>query len=130
MTKTPDKPAIPKAPKGLQAAGRRFWRDIHSTYEFIHAPEVLVLVEDAARTVDMVARLQQVVDNASTLRTPGSKQQDVAIPELSELRQYRAQFASLIKQLNLPSVVDAERPDGPMSRSESGRIAAATRWSH
>ncbi|CAJ1507387.1 hypothetical protein [[Mycobacterium] holstebronense] len=127
----PEKQAeIPKIPKGLKAAGRRFWRDIHATYEIVHAPEVSMLLEDAARTVDVVARLQEVVDNARTLRTPGSQKQDVAIPELSELRQYRAQFAALIKQLNLPDVAGEESPDGPMSRSDAGRLAAAKRWSH
>lgn len=130
MTEKPDKPAIPKAPKGLKTAGRRLWREIHETYEFVYAPEVIMLVEDAARTADVVARLQDVVDNADTLRTSGSRGQDVAIPELDALRAYRAQFAALIKQLDLPSVEDSDagKSDAPMSRSEAGKIAASARW--
>jgi hypothetical protein len=129
MTETDDKP-IPKAPKGLRTAGRRFWRLIHETYEFPDAPEVVLLVEDAARTADVVARLQAIVDNADTLRTTGSRGQAVGIPELDLLKAYRAQFAALVKQLDLPGADDengAERTT-PMTRSEAGRVAASARW--
>ena len=67
---------------------------------------MVMLVEECARTADVVARLQETVDNADTLRTRGSRGQDVAIPELDALRQYRAQFAALVKQLDLPAPVD------------------------
>jgi hypothetical protein len=127
---------IPKAPKGLKTAGRRFWREIHAVYEFPFGPEMHMLVEECARTADVVARLQDIVDNASTLRTSGSRGQDVAIPELDALRAYRAQFAALIKQLDLPPPPpdddDDTDDDGthlPMSRSEAGRRAATARWS-
>ncbi|WP_236734099.1 hypothetical protein [Mycolicibacter kumamotonensis] len=128
----PEKQAeIPKIPKGLKAAGRKFWREIHETYQFVHSPELVMLVEEAARTIDVVVRLQSIVDNASTLRTSGSRGQDVAIPELDALRAYRAQFASLVKQLDLPAVdTGRDNPGGPLSRSEAGRIAASARWSH
>jgi hypothetical protein len=130
-----DENVIPKAPKGLKTAGRRFWREIHSVYEFPFGPEMHMLVEEAARTADVVAQLQDIVDNADTLRTHGSRGQDVAIPELGELRAYRAQFAALIKQLDLPPPPDDdddEPDDGrrrPMTRSEVGRRGAEARWS-
>lgn len=94
-----------------------------------------MLVEECARTADVVARLQDIVDNASTLRTCGSRGQDVAIPELDALRAYRAQFAALIKQLDLPQPDDEETGEGarritPMSRSEAGKKGAAGRWGH
>jgi hypothetical protein len=125
---------IPKAPKGLKTAGRRFWREIHTEYEFPNSPEVIMLVEEAARTADVVARLQDIVDNAGTLRTCGSRDQDVAIPELDALRAYRAQFAALVKQLDLPPPppdddTDDDGPRKPMSRSEAGRRGAVARWS-
>ena len=102
MAETAPKTEIPKAPKGLRAAGRRFWREIHSEYDFGGSPELVLLVEEASRTADVVARLQAVVDEAETLRTKGSRNQDVAIPELDALRAYRAQYAALIRQLELP----------------------------
>src|SRR6476659_269866 len=54
-------------------------------------PEMVMLVEECARTADVVAWLQDTVDNADTLRPRGSRGQDVAIPELDAPRQYRAQ---------------------------------------
>lgn len=133
MAETHESP-IPKAPKGLKTAGRRFWREIHAAYEFPFGPDMHMLVEEAARTADVVARLQDIVDNASTLRTSGSRGQDVAIPELDALRAYRAQFAALIKQLDLPPPPDDDDDTddaarGPMSRSEAGRRGAVARWS-
>jgi hypothetical protein len=131
MAETDDLVVIPPIPKGLRTAGRRFWRQIHSAYEFQDAPEVVLLVEEAARTADVVARLQEIVDTADDLRTRGSRGQDVCIPELDALRAYRAQFAALIKQLDLPPVEDTDdagNGDTPMSRSESGRKAAEARW--
>lgn len=128
------KPPIPKAPKGLKTAGRRFWREIHSEYEFPGSPEMTMLVEEAARTADVVARLQAIVDNADTLRTRGSRGQDVGIPELDALKAYRAQFAALVKQLDLPAPAEDDsataNTTGPMSRSEAGRRAASVRWGH
>ena len=133
MAETAPKTEIPKPPKGLRAAGRRFWREIHSEYTFEGSPELVLLVEEAARTADVVARLQAVVDEAETLRTKGSRNQDVAIPELDALRAYRAQYAALIRQLELPLPADDDDDPGeerttPMSRSEAGKKAAAERW--
>ncbi|WP_322859552.1 hypothetical protein U8D42_17240 [Mycobacterium europaeum] len=130
-----DQRPIPRAPAGLNAAGKRFWREITSECE-IRTFDMLMLVEQAARTADVVARLQRAVDTAESLRCQGSKGQEVAIPELTELRQYRAQFAALIKQLDLPAPEDDEDEDEdsapgrtrPMTRSEAGRKAAAARW--
>jgi hypothetical protein len=62
---------LPKAPKGQKTAGRRSWREIHAVYEFPFGPEMHMLVEEAARTADVVARLQDIVDNATTLRPCG-----------------------------------------------------------
>jgi hypothetical protein len=133
VAETDQKP-IPKAPTGLKAAGRRVWDQLNAECEFLTF-DMLMLVEEAARTRDLVVRLQKVVDTTKTLRTSGSKGQDVAIPELTELRQYRAQFAALIRQLDLPAPPEPEddedddgRPSRPMSRSEAGAVAAAARW--
>jgi hypothetical protein len=86
MQEEPPTP-VPKAPAGLKTAGKRFWKQVHHVYEFDGSPEVVLLVEEAARTADVVARLQHIVDTADSLRTTGSRNQDVAIPELDALRQ-------------------------------------------
>lgn len=131
-----DQKPIPRAPAGLNAAGRRFWQQINTECE-IRTFDMLMLVEQAARTADVVARLQKAVDAAESLRCQGSKGQEVAIPELTELRQFRAQLAALIKQLDLPAPENDEDDEDegtgpgrnrPMTRSEAGRKAAAARW--
>lgn len=43
-----------------------------------------------------------VVDAAEDLRVRGSQGQPVGMPELAELRQYRALLASLLRALALP----------------------------
>ncbi|AWT53859.1 hypothetical protein [Mycolicibacterium smegmatis] len=125
--------ASPPPPDGLKAAGLRVWAAIHSEYEFPGSPEATLLVEELARTADMVDRLQRIVDEAPTLRTRGSRSQDVAIPELEALRAYRGQYAALIRQLDLPAPIDDDdldpRPDVPMSRTQAARVAAQARWS-
>ncbi len=87
--------ADPKPPEGLRDKGTELWRRLTTEYDFSAAPEKLLILEEAARTADMVARLQAIVDEAQELRVRGSQGQPVAMPEVTELRQYRAQLASL-----------------------------------
>ncbi len=114
---------IPRAPRGLKARGREVWRELHRTYVFDECPEKLILAEEAARTADVVARLQKLVDESADLRVRGSQGQPVAAPEVAELRQYRALLASLMKALSLPD----EESDG-LTRSQLGKIGARARW--
>lgn len=118
-----DDPVIPRSPSGLKAAGKALWRAIHLAYDFEDAPEKLVILEQAARTADVTARLQAVVDKAYDLRVLGSQGQPVAMPEVSELRQYRALLASLLKAVNCPEDEDV------LTRSELGKMGAKARWS-
>jgi hypothetical protein len=119
-----NQPEIPRAPAGLRAAGRRLWRDLQGAYDFSECPERVILLEQACRTADLVARLQKVVDEADDLRTRGSQGQQVAIPEVAELRQHRAQLAALVKSLALPDEDEGQ----PLTKSQLGRMAANARW--
>ncbi len=113
-------------PEGLKDKGTELWRRLTAEYDFGAAPEKLLILEEAARTADMVARLQGVVDEAQELRVRGSQGQPVAMPEVTELRQYRAQLASLMDKLRLPE----EESEGAMTRSQLARHAARTRWAN
>jgi hypothetical protein len=118
----------------LKDADSRFWVDLFAEYEFPGSPEMIWLAEEAAKTADVVARLQEIVDAAPMLRTRGSLGQDVAIPELDALRAFRAQFAALVRQLDLPGHEpeddEADDRQRPMTRSEAGRRGAAARWAN
>lgn len=117
-----DSPTIPKAPVGLQNRGRHIWRALHTVYDFDDCPEKRVLLEEACRTADVVTRLQAIVDTAADLRVRGSQGQPVAMPEVGELRQYRALLTTLLKALTLPG------DDDVLTRSELGRLGAQARW--
>jgi hypothetical protein len=75
------------APRGLGRRGEALWRDLHEQFDFGLDPHRSALVEDACRTIDMIDRLQAVVDGAEDLRVRGSQGQPVGMPELAELRQ-------------------------------------------
>lgn len=102
-----------RAPKGLGTRGRALWREPHATFEFDEDPHRSALVEDACRTADVIDRLQAVVDGAADLRVRGSQGQPVGMPELAELRQYRALLAQLLRSLALPDTdeLQATRAD-------------------
>jgi hypothetical protein len=120
-----------RAPNGLKAGGKRLWTQIAEEFDLEETPEVALLLEQACRTRDLVDRLQALVDAAPSLQIAGSRGQPAPLPELTELRQYRAQLAALIKQLDLQDdeevvVIRDERQK--MTRSEAGKVAAMARW--
>lgn len=118
-----------RKPTGLGPKAGKFWTQIASEYVLEDTPEVALILEQACRTIDIVERLQKIVDEAPSLQVNGSRGQPAPLPELTELRQYRAQLAALVKQLNLEDEpTEVTDRDTPMTRSESGRAAAAARW--
>ena len=117
-----DKPEIPRAPTGLLAGGKQLWRELHAVYDFTEAPEKQAILEEACRTADVVKRLQAIVDGADEIRVRGSQGQPVAMPELLELRQYRALMVQLLKALGCPDDEDT------LTRSELGKLGATARW--
>ena len=125
MTKKEMLPVDDGTPVGLREKGLALWQRLTAEYDFGAAPEKLLILEEAARTADMVDRLQRVVDDGD-LRVRGSQGQPVSAPEVQELRQYRAQFAALLDKLRLPE----DDTEGAMTRSQLGRHAARTRWAN
>jgi hypothetical protein len=78
------------------------WRELHAQFDFSQDPHRAAIIEDACRTADLIDRMQLVVDDADGLRVRGSQGQPVGMPELAEVRQYRALLASLLRALALP----------------------------
>ena len=78
-----------------QTPGRRFVREVTAALEF--EPHEAALLEQAAKTLDIVQALQADVDRLGTLTPDGRVQ-----PALTELRQQRLTFARLIASLRLP----------------------------
>jgi hypothetical protein len=121
-TQEVDVTAKPKAPDGLLAAGKALWEDVTGNYA-LRADELVVLT-DACRTTDMIATLEAGFAADPDLMVRGSQGQRVINPLISELRQYRAARAALVKQLRLP-----DESSTPEARSTQARAAANARWS-
>lgn len=118
----PHKP--PRAPNGLKRRGKAMWHELHALFDFSADPHRAAIIEDACRTADMIDRLQAAVEGADDLRVKGSYGQPVAMPELAELRQYRALLASLLKALALPDT--EELAEAKAQHLTGVRRAAAT----
>lgn len=114
------------APDGFGPEATWLWAETTAAYEL--APHELMVLEQACRTRDDIDRLERALD-VEDLLIEGSKQQLVANPLISELRQHRQSFRTLVKALALPDPADAT-DEGPRSSatSRSARKAAEARW--
>jgi hypothetical protein len=115
----------PTTPKGLDKAGSALWRDVTGKYE-LRADEQRIL-EDACRERDLLARLEAGLAGTDLI-VKGSQGQDVINPIVSELRQHRSTFASLMRQLKLPDEGGSAGDSGG-ELSARNRAAAQARWS-
>jgi hypothetical protein len=126
---------VPDPPEPLDGAGRALWAAVVADYDM--RPDELQLLASACRTADHIAAIERALDG-QPLTVLGSAKQLTAHPLLTELRQYRAAQAALFRQLSLADLdddMDGEEPaevrplGSRMTRSESARLAAQTRWS-
>jgi hypothetical protein len=107
-----------QAPKGLEAKGRRLWRETVTKYE-LRADELDTL-EDICREADLIVRLEDELEGADLI-VKGSQGQDVANPIVSEIRQHRATKKTLWASLKLPD-------ESGVTSGNQQREAAQTRW--
>jgi hypothetical protein len=117
-------PRKPPAPKGLESRGRKFWRDVHATWEFNR--DELELVVEVCRLLDTCDRLQAALDDDGvTVR--GSTGQTRVHPAVGELRGARLALGRLLAQLGLP---DPDEQKMPSPSQERAQRAARARWAH
>ena len=112
----------PRAPAGLGAKGRTFWRAALGQYTF--RLDELVTLEQACRELDLIGRMEKRIAEAKSLITAGSMGQDAPHALLGEIRQHRALLNQLLKALGM---VDAAAEAA--HRSTQARAAAQARWS-
>jgi len=94
----------PRAPRGLSPAGRKLWDAVTSDYHL--ESHELLLLENAARTADLVGGLQALLDEEGVVS--GGKTH----PALPEIRQQRITLARLLVALRVPSGEESDRPAG------------------
>jgi hypothetical protein len=108
--------STPRAPDGLQAAGKRLWLSVVKDYEF-DEHELALLVE-AVRTVDALTRLDHEVRRDGVL--VDSPQGQRAHPALVEARQQRIALARLLAALRLPNGEADDRQAGARPQRRVG----------
>ena len=101
----------PKTPPGLNAAGRRLWRDALADYEFDTHEELLLL--QACRCADRLDRLA-VEAEGNPVTVVNAKGDQVPHPALTESRQQSITLARLLAALRLPAGEDG----GVLSRPQ------------
>lgn len=114
--------AAPKAPPGLGPRGRKFWRDIHATWE-LNRDEIELLVE-SCRMLDALDQLQAALDRDG-VTCVGSGGQPRAHPALTQVTSTRNTLARLLAQLGLP---DPAAESLPSPKTVRAQRAARARW--
>ena len=118
----------PKAPAGLDAAGRKLWSNVVSKYDL--APHELHVLGAACETADTVARLNAALAEVGSLVVEGSQGQQRPHPLLAEARLQRVALGQLLARLALPDVDAAGElpPEVVHARSWQARRVARARW--
>ena len=114
-----------RAPAGLAARGRRFWRETVARFELTDAE--LQILQEACRTLDRLDSLDALVtEQGATIE--GSTGQTILHPAIGEARQQRVTFERLVKALALPDEDEHAGPEAMTDPSAKARHAARTRW--
>ena len=97
-----------RAPKGLKAAGKKFWKKVLSEYPFdeTHDFERLSM---AAKCLDDVSEVEAIVEEAgrfTTNRYGGI----IEHPGVKSIRDFRMLFIKIIRELNLDISGSESRP--------------------
>ena len=109
------------APQSLDAAGRRLWREVTRYYDL--APHELELLRQAARVVDVLARIDVTLLD-SELVVEGHVGQPRAHPLLAASVMQRQVLDALFRSMGLPMPDESEG----QRRSKSAIALAQARW--
>ncbi len=115
-----------RAPLGLGRAGKALWRRLQRGY--LWREDELKVLEEAARTADLVARLEAEVAVAP-LTTTNAAGTPITHPAVVELRLQRSLLAQLLSRIRLPEAQAEVSEWDNLSASERARKAARARWS-
>lgn len=105
-------------PADLAPSSGKMWDSVVTKYEL--RPDELRILEDACREADLIDDLEKHLRGADRI-VKGSMGQQVINPLISELRQHRIAFSSLMSKLKLPD-------DGAEVAGSQQRDAANARW--
>jgi hypothetical protein len=120
-------PSIPRAPRGLDKAGKELWKSVHAVFDFEDEPGRVAILEQACRTRDEIARLEAAMEG-EPYTVLGSARQVQVHPLVSEARFQRKTLAELLSRLGLPDNDDDDEADYRARRRAAGRTGARARW--
>lgn len=113
-------PIIPRAPTGLQRAGKALWRDVRGVFDFEDEPHLVAILEQACRVRDRLDELESGL-KGQPLTVLGSAKQLTAHPLISEIRFQQKALAELLRALGLPDNSDVESLSDRMRRTANAR---------
>jgi len=117
-----------RAPRKLGSAGRKLWKSVTDTFDFVDEPHKLELLEKAARTADKIAKFEALTDElGDNLTSKGSAGQLIVHPYVTEIRNQTKLLESLLASMKLPAT-DEELLAQAEQRSRAGKTAASARW--
>lgn len=102
-------------PEHLQAAGRRYWREVMAEWEL--EPERLAILENACGCLDRIAQCRNRVRRDGLTVASSRDGRPVAHPLLSAERQAQSLHAQLVKALGLN---DEPAPSERFGRANKG----------
>ncbi len=111
-----------RMPAGLKRSAT-LWKSTTTTYQL--RPDELRMLEDCCREMDLIDRLQGLIDKQG-LTVAGSMGQVVIHPAVQEIRQHRNVLKQMLAKLALP---DPTAQPKPVSGSDKARVVAHARWS-
>jgi phage terminase small subunit len=111
----------PRAPEGLDQAGKRLWRSVQAAYEL--SPAEAETLRQACRVADVLARIDAAL-SAGEVTVTGSMGQDRPNPLLAASADQRRTLDGLLRSLSLPMPGEAEGH----RRSPAAVANAQARW--
>lgn len=118
--------AIPAPSIELGEEGLQFWQEMNTSFDFAGETHKLRILEQAAKTLDTIAYLEeQMVDQPVTVL--GSAKQLTIHPILDFVGRQRTAFTNQIKALKLPDTEEG-KAFTHSQKSRAGRAGMAARW--
>lgn len=117
------------APSGLGPGGRKLWDSVLKSAVDLD-PGQLRLLEDAARTCDLIDELVKAIEGAPKV-VKGSMGQPAANPLIQEVRLHRATLNTLVRSLDLDNAQSSAAIEAAVQArlaQERDRAEAQDRW--
>jgi hypothetical protein len=112
-----------KTPMGLKGPGRRLWTE--STELYTYNPGEMMILEQACRSADRLARLEKIEAELTNPVLHGSRGGVSVHPVMEEIRRETVLLSRLLEQIRPP---EDTSEFGARAASKRAQKAAEARW--